>query len=104
MATPATVLAVVRAGAPAFRYRCSLGPLRELGRSRAHAIDAAQRAPARAACRTRATAAPRIPPSPRGPEDAVVYAVHAAVMAGGYALIGVGDGASLEGAQRGVCA
>lgn len=33
----------------------------------------------------------------RGPEDAVLYAIHAAVLTSGYGLIGVGDDAKLEG-------
>ncbi|KIZ06787.1 hypothetical protein MNEG_1161 [Monoraphidium neglectum] len=35
----------------------------------------------------------------RGAEDAVMYAVHAALLASGHALVGVGDSAKLEGAQ-----
>lgn len=89
MVTPATVLAVVRAGAPAFRCEAPLGGARAAPPGASPLTTRAP--PVRAAA---AAAAGR-----RGPEDAVVYAVHAALLGAGHALVGVGDDAKLEGAQ-----
>jgi hypothetical protein len=86
-----TVLAVVRAGAQSFRCGAALSDAR-----------APHRAP-----ELRARAAPRVDApkrarpllcTRRGAEDAVMYAVHAALLASGHALVGVGDSAKLEGA------
>lgn len=82
MASPTSVLAVVRAAAPTFRSACDasihirhcsilLIATRPLGQC--------------TAC--------------RNPHDQLAFAVHAAVLSSGYRLVAVGEQAQLEGAE-----